>query len=253
MANIDGWKVSLALVGKYFGKAGDGLAEALASFDPETASELDRDRLEEKLREVATKLAQARRDFDREQKEADDLRSAIARDEKAALILIDKLASGAVDEATVAAFADELEAEKARLPQEEAEAAQAKEVVKTIGEILGVVESRLADFDRKSKEIRRQLAQAKADEERAKLQQERARELKNLAGGIGADSGALGALARQAEKARVAADAAAIMGEGARKEADRAGAVAAARAAAEGTGASAGESAADRLRRMLGK
>ena len=33
-----GWSLSVSLISKHFGKLGDTLAEAIASFDPETAT-----------------------------------------------------------------------------------------------------------------------------------------------------------------------------------------------------------------------
>ena len=46
---MSGWNLTFALVKKQVGVLGDNLATAIASFDPETATEVDRDRLKENL------------------------------------------------------------------------------------------------------------------------------------------------------------------------------------------------------------
>ena len=51
------------LISKHFGALGDRVSEAIANFDPETATEADRDRLADSLRLTAQKLAAARGAF----------------------------------------------------------------------------------------------------------------------------------------------------------------------------------------------
>lgn len=250
---MSGWKLSAALFVKQISALGDTVAQALASFDPETATEVDRDNLVAKLRDVATKLAEARRKHDAEKKEATDLAAQIAQDEAAAAVLITKFEAGQIDEATLMEFADNLEAMKARLPSEQQDAADAKELVDTLQDILSTIEKKLADFDANAKKALQAIAQAKADKERQDLRLQHQEELRSMKAGLGSTSTALGALHKKAEQLRVQADASAIQADIGQKPLDRQNAVEDARRIAAGATAPAAESAAERLRRLTGK
>jgi myosin heavy subunit len=250
---MSGWKLSAALFVKQIHALGDTVASALASFDPETATEVDRDNLKAKLRDIATKLAEARRKYDFEKKEADDLAAQIALDEKTAAILIAKFEAGQVDEATLNEFANNLEAMKARLPSEQQDATDAKELVDTLEGILKTIEQKLSDFDANAQKALRAIAQAKADKERETLRLQGQEEMRQLKSGLGSTSTALGALNKKAAQLRVQADATAIQADIGQKPLDRQNAVEEARRIAAGTAAPAAESAADRLRRLTGK
>lgn len=249
MENGKGWKLSAALVAKQFGKLGGTIAEALANFDPETATQVDRDALQARLREVAMKLAGARVNAVREQKEAIDLKAQIDQDTVAAAVLIKKFEEGVVDEATLQDFADELEANKARLPQEEQEAVDAKQIVATIEEVLETLQQRLDQFDRKASEIKRRLALATAQKEKEELRLQNQNELASMRRGMADTSTALGALSRRADKLTVEAAGTKILADGGQKVVDRQKAVSEARNIASGQ-STAGVSAADRLRRL---
>lgn len=246
----NGWKLSMALVAKHFGKLGDTLSEALASFDPETATEVDRENLQAKLREVALRLATARQSFQKEQDEFVKLRNLIAKDEKAAEVLITKFQSGEIDEQTLNEFADNLESERQQLPQEEAEAKEAQELVDTLEEILQTIEQKLNEFDRRAKQAIHQIQMAKAEEERQKLRLQHQEEIRALQTGASTQSTALNALTRKATKIRAEADATRIVADIGQKPIDRANVIDAARKLAEGDAPAAQESAVDRLRRL---
>ena len=112
MSNSNGWGLTARLISKHFGALGDRVSEAIANFDPETATEADRDRLADSLRSTAQKLAAARASFDKEAADVVKLRQLIATDEQAAGTLADRLASGKISEATITLFCDELEAKR---------------------------------------------------------------------------------------------------------------------------------------------
>jgi hypothetical protein len=250
---MSGWKLSAALFWKQISALGDSAAQALASFDPETATEVDRDNLTAKLREIATKLAEARRKHNVEKHEADTLAAQIAQDEKAAVVLLAKFDSGAIDEATLTEFANNLEDMKARLPGEQQDAADAQELVDTLQGILGTIEQKLADFNTNAKKALRAIEQAKAEQERQSLRLQSQEELRSLKSGLGSSSSALGALNQKAEKLRIAADASAIEADIGQKPLDRQNAIEDARRIAAGGAEATSESAADRLRRLTGK
>lgn len=250
---MSGWKLTSALLVKQIGALGNSIAQALASFDPETATEVDRDNLKAKLREVAVELAGARRKYDAEKKEADDLVAEIARHERAAEVLITKFEAGQVEEAVLNEFANNLENLKARLPGEQQDVVDAKELVDTLQSIIDDVEKKLADFEANAQKALRAIAQAKADQQRQQLRLQQQEDLRVLKSGMGSTSTAIGALNAKAEKMRIQADATRIEADIGQKPLDRQNAVAEALRIADGTNAPAAESAADRLRRMTAK
>jgi chromosome segregation ATPase len=250
---MSGWKLSAALIVKQIGALGDTVAQALVSFDPETATEVDRDNLKQKLHDAATKLASARHEYDAVKSTADKLEAQIAQDEKAAAILIAKFDAKEIDEETLNEFANNLEDMKARLPAAQQDVADAKELVDTVQGIVNSIEKKLAEFDEAAKKALRAIAQAQANQQREDLRLQNQQELRDLQSGLGSSSTALGALNRKAEKLQVQADATAIQADIGQKPIDRANAVEEARRIAAGTATPVAESAADRLRRLTGK
>ncbi|ELX11607.1 hypothetical protein Jab_1c01910 [Janthinobacterium sp. HH01] len=198
MSNLNGWGLTARLISKHFGALGDRVSEAIANFDPETATEADRDRLADSLRQTAQKLAAARSSF---QKEADDvvkLRQLIATDEQAAGTLGDRLAAGKISEATITLFCDELEANKARMPQELQEEADARQYMDELQTIVDALSKQLADFDSAAKKAMQALASARAQQDLQNLRAERQAQLAGLSGMRG-NSSALNALTRRAQ------------------------------------------------------
>ncbi|ENZ78008.1 MULTISPECIES: hypothetical protein [Ralstonia] len=246
---MSGWNLTFALVKKQVGVLGDNLATAIASFDPETATEVDRDRLKENLHQVALKLADAKHKNEAAQKAATDLEASIVTDKKAAETLLAKFEAKQVDETMLNEFAASLEADKARLPGMQQDAAAAQQLVDSLQEVLGMIEKNLDEFDAKAKAAIRTLQQAKTDQQRAEAQQHQQQELNQLRAGAGGTSTGLSALARAADKARVEADAAQTIADIGQKPIDRANMVDEARRIASGAAQAGTESAADRLRR----
>ena len=199
MSNLNGWGLTARLISKHFGNLGDTLAEAIASFDPETATEADRDRLQASLMQAAQKLASARTAFNKENEDVTKLKELIANDGKVAETLAARLQSGSISEATVTLFCDELEANKARLPVEEQEAANAKSFMDEIQKIVDAMSTQLADFDRRAKAAKQALANAQAQRDVQAMKLERQAELDSL-NKLGGHSSALSALAKKADK-----------------------------------------------------
>ncbi|MBA9859158.1 hypothetical protein [Ralstonia insidiosa] len=246
---MSGWNLTFALVKKQVGALGDSLATAIASFDPETATQVDRDRLKENLHQVALKLAAAKQKNEAAQQAATALETSIATDKKAAETLLAKFEAKQVDETMLNEFAANLEADQARLPGMQQDAAAAQHLVDSLQEVLGMIEKNLNEFDAKAKAAIRTLDQAKADQQRAETQQQQQQELSQLRAGAGGTSTGLAALSRAADKARVEADAAQTIADIGQKPIDRANLVDEARRIAGGATPAATESAADRLRR----
>jgi len=199
MSNLKGWGLTARLISKHFGVLGNKISEAIANFDPETATEADRDRLADTLRETAQKLAAARADFDKEHQDVVKLRALIASDEKAFDTLAARLAAGTITEATVNIFCDELEANKARLPIEIQEEADAQEYMNELQKIVEALSSQLMEFDNAAKKALKALASANAQRDLQELRADRQQQLADL-GGLKSHSTALDALSRRAQK-----------------------------------------------------
>ncbi len=251
MSNLNGWGLTARLISKHFGVLGDKISEAIANFDPETATEADRDRLAETLRDTAQKLAAARASFNKEHTDVVKLRELIANDEKASLTLAERLAAGSISEATVNLFCDELEANKARLPIELQEEADAQEYMNELQKIVDALSEQLAQFDAAAKKALQNLAAAKAQKDLQELRMERQNQLASL-NGIKGHSTALNALTRRAEKVSNEAAGMRIVADIAQKPLDQAAEIAAIRQSVAQAD-TAGETTLQRLQRLSGK
>ena len=251
MSNASGWGLTARLISKHFGALGDRVSEAIANFDPETATEADRDRLAETLRQTAQKLASARSSFDKEHDDVVKLRNLIASDEKATETLAERLAAGKISEATINMFCDELEANKARLPQELQEEADAQDYMNELQKIVDALSKQLSEFDATAKKALQALAQAQAQKD---LQATRAERQSQLAGlqGMSGNSSALNALTRRAQTVANEAAGMKIVADIGQKPLDQAAELEAIRKSVSQPD-TAGESALDRLKRLSAK
>jgi signal transduction protein with GAF and PtsI domain len=198
MSNASGWGLTARLVSKHFGVLGNRISEAIANFDPETATEADRDRLADTLRETAQLLASSRASFDKERNDVISLQNLIANDERATETLAARLAAGTISEATVTMFCDELEANKGRLPQEIQEEADAKAYMDELQKIVDALSKQLSEFDAQAKKALQALASAKAQKELQEMRVARQEQLAGLSGMRG-NSTALSALTKRAQ------------------------------------------------------
>ncbi|MCH8621406.1 hypothetical protein [Undibacterium sp. TS12] len=251
MSNMNGWGLTARLISKHFGALGDKISEAIANFDPETATEADRDRLAAALRETAQKLAAARSSFDKEHGDVVRLRELIANDEKASATLADRLAAGKISEATVSLFCDELEANKARLPLELQEEADAKEYMDELQKIVDAFSKQLADFDAAAKKALQNLAAAKAQKDLQQLRMDRQEQLSSLSS-MASHSSALNALTRRAQTVSNEAAGLRIVADIAQKPIDQAAEIDAIRKSVAQADTS-GETTLERLKRLSGQ
>jgi len=251
MSNASGWGLTARLISKHFGVLGDRVSEAIANFDPETATEADRDRLADTLRATAQMLASARSSFDKEHGDVVNLRNLIANDEKATEKLAERLAAGTISEASVTMFCDELEANKGRLPQELQEEADAKAYMDELQKIIDALSQQLAEFDAQAKKAMQALAQAKAQKDLQEMRMERQQQLAGLSGMKG-NSTALNALTKRAQAVSNEAAGMRIVADIGQKPLDQAAEIDAIRKSVAQDD-KAGESALERLKRLSGK
>ncbi len=196
--STSGWGLTGRLISKHFAVLGDKVSEAIANFDPETATEADRDGLQATLLSTAQKLAAARASFNKEHEDVVNLQRLMDTDEQALTVLGQRLAAGTISEATVTVFCDELEANKAKLPAEIQEETDAKTYMDELQSIVNAFSQRLAEFDAIAKKSLQQLESAKAQKDLQELRAQRQEELNGLKTSVG-NSTALGALQRRAQ------------------------------------------------------
>ncbi|PRC92254.1 hypothetical protein [Solimicrobium silvestre] len=248
MSNTSGWSLTARLISKHFGVLGDKLSETIANFDPETATEADRDRLQGTLRETAQKLAAARASFDKEHSDVVNLQNLIATDSKATETLMARLQAGTISEATVTLFCDELEANKAKLPTEQQQEIDAKSYADELQQIVDGLSKQLADFDSAAKKAMQTLASAQAQKDLQSMRMERQSELDGLKG-LGGQSTALSALTKRAQSVSNEAAGLKIVADIGQKPLDQAAEIDAIRKSVAQADTS-GESALDRLKRL---
>lgn len=251
MSNSNGWSLTARLISKHFGALGDRVSEAIASFDPETATEADRDRLADTLRSAAQKLAQARAAFNKERDDVVRLRKLIATDEQATTTLAERLAAGQISEATINLFCDELEANKTRLPQEIQEEADAQAYMDELQKIVDALSQQLADFDAAAKKAMQALAQAKAQRDLQEVRAERQSQLASLSGMRG-NTSALNALTKRAQSIANEAEGMKIVSDIGQRPYDQAAEIEAIRKSVTNP-VNGNESALERLQRLANK
>lgn len=245
-----GWGLTGRLISKHFSVLGDKVSEAIANFDPETATEADRDRMQATLQSTAQKLASARASFAKEHDDVVKLQNLLASDEKALEVLAQRLEAGTISEATITVFCDELEANKTKLPNEIQEEADAKQYMDELQSIVDAFSKQLAEFDAIAKKSLQQLASANAQKDLQALRAQRQSEVNGLKS-MGANSTALAALARRSQAVSNEAAGMKIVADINQKPIDQANEIDAIRKSV--SSAAVTETTMERLKRLSGK
>jgi hypothetical protein len=203
---------TFSLLGRLFGaqvdQAGESLVGALVAFDPETATEVDRDALAEKIQNVAKKFAAAKQDYDKEQNDVVVKQGQINEYLSTLEVMVGQLDRQEISQAVFDDFYAGIEESQVQLVQEQEEAAEAKAVKDELDDILKILTSQLHDFDRITSKALRDVKLAESQVEKEKLKSERQAELANLKKGIGGESTAVRKLQEIANKAKIDAEAA---------------------------------------------
>ena len=255
MVNLSGWGLTARLVSKHFGALGDTVARAIAGFDPETATQADRDGLADKLRAAAQKLAQARADFARESADMARISKLVDDDTAAAQALAQRMKAAedpgqrADLERQVNMLLDDVEANRAKLGTEKQQVVDAEAFRDEVQQIVDMLAGQLEAFDDNARSARQQLEQARAEKD---LQALRLSQQQTLAGlrGLSGTGTALDALTRKAQQISASAEGDKIVADIGQKPADRAAELDAIRKSATG---SQHEDTLARLERLSGK
>jgi hypothetical protein len=250
---------AFSLLGRLFGaqvnQAGESLVSALVSFDPETATQVDRDALVEKIQQVAEKFAAAKHDYDKEQNDVVVKKAQINEYLATLDVMVGQLERQEITQAVFDEFCVGIEEAQEQLVQEELEAAEAKAVKDELEESLKVLTQQMNDFDRITSKALRDVKLAESQVEKEKLKAQRQDELSNLKKGLGAESTAVRKLQEIAQKAKIEAEATKTVREIAQKPASQDEKMAAIMAQAKQATASAAPpiSAADRVAALKAK
>lgn len=203
---------TFSLLGRLFGaqvnQAGESLVGALVSFDPETATQVDRDALADKIQEVARKFAAAKQDYDKEQNDVVVKQNQINEYLATLDVMVGQLERQEIPQTVFDDFFAGIEESQAQLAQEQEEATEAKAVKDELDEILKILTQQLNDFDRVTSKALRDVKLAESQVEKEKLKADRQAELANLKNGMGAESTAVKKLQEIAKKAKIDAEAA---------------------------------------------
>ncbi len=203
---------TFSLLSRLFGaqveQAGENLVGALVAFDPETATQVDRDALADKIQQVAKKFAAAKHDYDKEQNDVVVKQAQINEYLATLELMVGQLERQEITQAVFDEFYAGIEEVQAQLPQEIEEANDAKAVKDELEDILKILTQQLNEFDQVTAKALRDVKLAESQVEKEKLKAERQAELANLKSGLGGESTAVKKLQEIAKKAKIEAEAA---------------------------------------------
>jgi predicted house-cleaning NTP pyrophosphatase (Maf/HAM1 superfamily) len=162
------------LFGQHVKNVGDTIMEKIVAFDPETASEAQIAELDEAFQKTSIQLAKARGEYDREQKEANEIAALYNQRMKAAEMLQGKLEDPANPSKTdiEASLAKLLALLEDMMPDVEREKLEADEAKEYLEDLTAHVEKMAQDL----KQARSVLTRAQQDMRRAEEQKKRAEE-----------------------------------------------------------------------------
>ena len=191
---------------------GKGVVRALASWDPEGASEAEIKQMNERLDKIVKQVAEARQIHKKEQQEADEINKLYGQRLKAAEILEAKLvdtadADKAKLEQSLGKLLGQLETMQPEIEREEREAVEAKIFMEELELVAKTSAGKLKNARKTLDSAKRDMQMAKIREQRAKDQADRA----SMIAGINKETDQLGsalsAMQQEAKNANAKADA----------------------------------------------
>ena len=189
---------------KHFGlktaeNTGSSIIDFLVSFDPETASEAEIDRLDEYLEDLTTKMIEAKKDYEREQKEYEMIyanynRMFAAVEKFRTMEQTDQIIQN-IDN-----LIDEMEMMKPEVIREKEEAEESKQYYEELQEAVKSAADKLKSARSDLKKAVRQMEQAEARQERLKEKEERAKVLAGIKKDTNKIGSALSAMQRRTDE-----------------------------------------------------
>jgi chromosome segregation ATPase len=197
------------------GGIGQSVVEALASWDPETASQADIDVMVDKLDQITTAAAKARSNAKNKRKEATAAQENYDKHLKAGDILQQKLDAAPGDfreqiNKSLEELLSTLEGLKPELARLQAEADQAGNDYKELEQFAKESANKLKTARDTLQRAKQDMDRAKRQEEFAEERAERAEQMAGLKQDTSATGTALNAFQKKAEEARQKADAASM-------------------------------------------
>ncbi len=194
-------------------ETGRSIVQALAAWDPETASAAEIKQMEDNLDKLTRQVADARASYEKEQKEADAIQALYEQRMKAAELLQGKLAAAANEaaakiESALGSLVGELEEMQPDIEREIREAVEAKEFMNELEEIAKAAAQKLKTARQTLDKAKKDMQMAKVREERANEQAERGARLAGLRSETDQLGSALSAMQKSAEQANSRAEAA---------------------------------------------
>ncbi len=194
-------------------ETGRNIVQALAAWDPETASAAEIKQMEDNLDKLTRQVADARASYEKEQGEADAIQALYEQRMKAAELLQGKLAVAADDaaakiESALGSLVAELEEMQPDIEREIREAVEAKDFMNELEEIAKAAAQKLKTARQTLEKAKKDMQMAKVREERANEQAERSARLAGLRTETDQLGSALSAMQKSADQANVRADAA---------------------------------------------
>lgn len=202
---------------KHFGKgklenAAVSLQDAIVSWDPEGATEAAISQMEENFDNVNREFSKVKQEWQKEQREADEIVALYNQRLAAAEHLQTQVEAGGTgskkaEEGLVTLLAT-LEDMQEDVEIEQQEAADAKALMDDLQKTVDMYADKLKNARRDMKKAANTMARAKRQEERAQETARRASEAAGLSKSAGGLSSALESMQRQADEAKANADAA---------------------------------------------
>ena len=181
-----------------------GIAEAVINLDPETASKAQIAELEGKVGGASMEIAKARREYQREQQEADEAQAAYEKQYKMAEYLQGQIDAGENVDENQDALNDvitTLQEMKPEVEREQEEAVEAKAYLDESEAVAKELASQLKSIKGELDSAKRDMQTAEKKQQRLKLQQERQDRLKGLSSNS-SSAVAVNAMKKRAEKVK---------------------------------------------------
>jgi len=199
---------------KHAENAVTSVQQFLVTIDPDTATEAQIGEFSDQLKEASEELAKARAEYQKEEKEAEEIEALYQKRLQAATILEQQVAEAADPgqkesvSASLEKIVTMLEQMKPDVERERRDADDAKQMMDELTAFVEESAQTLKEARSRLDHARSEMRRAELEEDRAEKRAKTAEALAGIKKGSGAFNVALDAMQKKAEEARVKADAA---------------------------------------------